>query len=155
MQNVSENIQKFIWQYAIVFQKYATFIQQSISLLCRLYCSHFFSQLFTLASSWQLSGLVVKVLACCTGGPGFDPWMENPKFSIDIHQQRSKLDIVQKKCWICDPLYQCLCLASKRSHTWDKCELALYYHFIKFNQPLCSLEWKDRFIHNSSLVILN
>ena len=96
MQNVSENIQKFIWQYAIVFQKYATFIQQSISLLCRLYCSHFFSQLFTLASSWQLSGLVIKVLACCTGGPGFDPWMENPKFSIDIHQQRSKLDIVRR-----------------------------------------------------------
>ena len=25
-----------------------------------------------------------KMLACCTGGPRFDPWMENLKFSMDL-----------------------------------------------------------------------
>ena len=36
---------------------------------------------------WQLGGLVVKVLTCWAGGPGFDPRAENPKFSMDLHQQ--------------------------------------------------------------------
>ena len=35
----------------------------------------------------QLDGLVVKVLACCAAGPGFDPQVENPKFSKDFHSK--------------------------------------------------------------------
>ena len=27
-------------------------------------------------------GLVVKMLACCSGDPGFDPQVENPKFTF-------------------------------------------------------------------------
>ena len=29
----------------------------------------------------QLGGVVVKMLACCAGGPGFDPRAVNPKIS--------------------------------------------------------------------------
>ena len=35
----------------------------------------------------QLGGLVVKSQTCCAGGPGFDPRVENSKFSKDLHQQ--------------------------------------------------------------------
>ena len=35
----------------------------------------------------QLCGLVVKILACCAGGIGFDPWEENPICTTDLHQQ--------------------------------------------------------------------
>ena len=48
--------------------------------------THFGFTLTVLAHR-QLGGLVVKTLACCAGGPGFDPWVENPKFSKDLHQQ--------------------------------------------------------------------
>ena len=34
-----------------------------------------------------LGGLVVKMLACCTGGHRFDLLVENPKYSKDIHKQ--------------------------------------------------------------------
>ena len=34
-------------------------------------------------------GLVVKILACCTGDPSFDPWVENPKLSTDRQQSPS------------------------------------------------------------------
>ena len=31
--------------------------------------------------------LVVKKLACCAGGPVFDPRKDSPKFSRNLHQQ--------------------------------------------------------------------
>ena len=34
----------------------------------------------------QLGGLVVKTFACRIGGPEFDPMVENPTFSRDLHQ---------------------------------------------------------------------
>ena len=37
-----------------------------------------------------LGGLVVKTLACCAGGTGFDPRVENLKFSKDLHQQNPR-----------------------------------------------------------------
>ena len=39
-------------------------------------------------TEWQLGELVVlKTLACKAGGLRFDPQMENPKFSMNLHQQ--------------------------------------------------------------------
>ena len=35
----------------------------------------------------QLGSLVDKMLTWCTGGPGFDPHVENPKFPRDLHQR--------------------------------------------------------------------
>ena len=40
-----------------------------------------------LCDSW-----VVKMLACCAGGPVLDPQVEDPKFSKDFHRQNS--------CWM-------------------------------------------------------
>ena len=35
----------------------------------------------------QLGGLMVEMLACCAGGPRFNPRLENTKLSTDLHQQ--------------------------------------------------------------------
>ena len=32
----------------------------------------------------EMGGLAVKILACCAGGPGFYPWVENPKFWLSF-----------------------------------------------------------------------
>ena len=69
-----------------------------------------------------LGGLVFKLLACCTGGPGFDPWAEHPKLSKDLHQEIPagccsdetlnwrplvpvSIRVVQKKSTSCHPLW--------------------------------------------------
>ena len=51
------------------------------------------------AAGWSRRGLVVKTLACCAGGLGFDPQVENPKFSdLDdgfmASSAKSQLDVV-------------------------------------------------------------
>ena len=46
----------------------------------------------------RLGCLLVKMLICCAGGPVFDPWLENPTFSTNVHQQKSqRLGVIQMK----------------------------------------------------------
>ena len=49
-----------------------------------IYCRHLNSGIMHGMSQLgmlKLGSLVVKMLACCTGGPGFITWVENPKLS--------------------------------------------------------------------------
>ena len=102
-----------------------------------LHCSHFIAQLCTLASSWQLAGLVVKILTglLCSRSRVRSP-VETPKFS---RPSSAKSHSEETLNW--QSLVQCLCLASKRSHTWDK-----------WVTP-CRLLLSITFTHNSSLVL--
>ena len=55
--------------------------------------------LWSLGSLWQrqLGGPEVKMLACCTGGPGLDHWVENPKIFHIPSSAKSQLDVIQKR----------------------------------------------------------
>ena len=43
---------------------------------------------FASSNLTQLGGIVVNMLACCAGGPRFDPQVENLKFTTDIIQMK-------------------------------------------------------------------
>ena len=96
-----------------------------------------------LCSLRHLGGLLVKMLASCTKGPGFDPWVENPKFSKDLHKKKSQLDVVRMKFWICSPWYQSLCWASKRSHAWGECVTCYGLLLFLITSSINPHEWQE------------
>ena len=44
----------------------------------------------------QIIKRTADMLACCTGGPGFDPQAENPKIS-ELSSAKSQLDVVRMR----------------------------------------------------------
>ena len=98
--NFSDNYK--YWLHYIIIHKSSYIIQQyklydkcifliilkAICLLMRKCSSGVSWNCFSMTklSVW-VGGLVVKMLTCYIEGPGFNPRMENPKFSRDLHQQ--------------------------------------------------------------------